>query len=64
MIRSGIRDLRNNKNVAKSAMVPISILENLALLRELGQDALRALVQDASYQDIPARQDGARSTGA
>lgn len=36
-------------------MVPISILENLALLRELGQDALRALVQDASYQDIPAR---------
>src|SRR5690625_2219212 len=55
MIRSGIRDLRNNKNVAKTAMVPISILENLALLRELGQDALRALVQDASYQDIPAR---------
>jgi len=36
-------------------MIPVSALEHLTLLRELDQAALQALLEQAEYEDVPAR---------
>lgn len=40
----------------KSAEIPVSIIENLALFKGLGQVALQALVAEVVLEDVPAQQ--------